>query len=223
MKVTIYQIVPELDYKRLMFRDFNDLCTACGGEMPIECYEAVYTGDVKAVTLEDVYRIFNVEHPKGFRGHSLSPSDVVEVYGFAEESSFYYCNPVGFLQIQFDKERAMSEIQNHDYEHCEIVRCGNFTIVFLGTREMQSVHCSKIILMRCRYSQSQLGYRLRYFPWCEDRYEDRDFICRPKVLYAESGLKSIPLPSLHTTSADDCFALVEKWCRENGCRYSYLV
>ena len=88
MKVTIYQIVPELDNDHMMFRDFRNLCIACGGELPAECYEAVYTGEVNAVTLEDVYRIFNIEHPKGFRGHSLSPSDVVEIYDFAEESSF---------------------------------------------------------------------------------------------------------------------------------------
>lgn len=116
MKVTIYQIVPELDNDHLMFRDFKNLCIASGGELPAECYEAVYTGEVNAVTLEDVYRIFNIEHPKGFRGHSLSPSDVVEIYNFAEESSFYYCNPVGFLKIPFDKKKAFSEIQNHDYE-----------------------------------------------------------------------------------------------------------
>lgn len=68
MKVTIYQIVPELDNDHMMFRDFKNLCIACGGELPAECYEAVYTGEVNAVTLEDVYRIFNIEHPKGFRG-----------------------------------------------------------------------------------------------------------------------------------------------------------
>ena len=234
MKVTIYQIVPELDNDHMMFRDFRNLCIACGGELPAECYEAVYTGEVNAVTLEDVYRIFNIEHPKGFRGHSLSPSDVVEIYNFAEESSFYYCNPVGFLKIPFDKKNAFSEIQNHDYEQCEIIRCGNFSIVFLGAQGMQSAHCSKVVLTRCKYSKSQLGYRLRYFPWGEDGYQDKEFLSRPKVLYVESGFKSIPVSAFYEQAAemqngwhgrlsDDCLKLAEKWCRENGYRCSYLL
>ena len=82
MKVTIYQIVPELDNDHMMFRDFRNLCIACGGELPAECYEAVYTGEVNAVTLEDVYRIFNIEHPKTCRIAIIKTAFLCEIIDF---------------------------------------------------------------------------------------------------------------------------------------------
>ena len=99
---------------------------------------------------------------------------------------------------------------------------------------MQSVHCSKVVLTRSKYSMSQLGYRLRYFPWGEDGYQDKEFLSRPKVLYVESGFKSIPVSAFYGQAAemqngwhgrlsDDCFKLAEKWCRENGYQCSYLL
>ena len=106
--------------------------------------------------------------------------------------------------------------------------------MFLGAQEIQSVHCSKVVLTRCKYSKSQLGYRLRYFPWGEDGYQDKEFLPRPKVLYVESGFKSIPVAALyeqademqkswHGRFGDDCLKLAEKWCRENGYWCSYLL
>ena len=99
---------------------------------------------------------------------------------------------------------------------------------------MQSAHCSKVVLTRCKYSKSQLGYRLRYFPWGEDGYQDKEFLSRPKVLYVESGFKNIPVSAFYERTdeiqkswpgrfSDDCLKLAEKWCRENGYRCSYLL
>ncbi|MCL6564382.1 MAG: hypothetical protein K6U87_15410 [Firmicutes bacterium] len=43
---------------------------------------------------EAVYERFNLERPAGFRGHSLSISDLVETGG-----RFYYCDTVGFVDV----------------------------------------------------------------------------------------------------------------------------
>ena len=53
-----------------------------GIEPQYENYELVYTGALtkdgsQVEKLEDLYRIFNVEHPQNFVGHSLSVSDIV--------------------------------------------------------------------------------------------------------------------------------------------------
>jgi hypothetical protein len=58
-------------------------------------YIPVYTGNVDASddlqALEDLFMIFNVAHPAGYRGRSLSSGDVVEL-----GVNCYICKPVGW-------------------------------------------------------------------------------------------------------------------------------
>lgn len=66
--------------------------------------------------MEDVFRMFNINHPEGYRARSLSVSDVVEVTGSDKlKDGFYFCDNIGFNEIVFDPtaiktERAFSEI-----------------------------------------------------------------------------------------------------------------
>ena len=61
-------------------------------------YELKYEGEIEVddvnKTLEDLFRIFNVERPSDFRGHSLSISDIVEIDG-----KYYYCDDIGWKDI----------------------------------------------------------------------------------------------------------------------------
>lgn len=41
---------------------------------------------------------------QGYKGRSLSVSDVVEIFLASGESEFYYCEPIGFKRIRFEKE-----------------------------------------------------------------------------------------------------------------------
>jgi hypothetical protein len=70
------------------------------GEPNMRDYDAVYDGEVETNDLESIYAKFNVEHPEGFTGHSLSMSDVVELYDEAG-SKFHYVDRFGFKQIGF--------------------------------------------------------------------------------------------------------------------------
>ena len=57
--------------------------------------------------LEDVFVLFHSGRPDGFRGHSLSVSDVVEVEDAASMTpGFYFCDSVGFKEIPFQPELA---------------------------------------------------------------------------------------------------------------------
>ena len=47
-------------------------------------YDEVFSGEVDCGTLEEIFTLFNTEHPLYHRGHSLSVSDVVEVQGAPE-------------------------------------------------------------------------------------------------------------------------------------------
>ena len=52
-------------------------------------YELLYKeGLPEDMTLDDIFRVFNLERPEGFSGHSLSVSDVVVLYrnGKSEET-----------------------------------------------------------------------------------------------------------------------------------------
>ena len=64
-------------------------------------YELVYDGGLLTDSLEDIYTIFNINHPEDYHARSLSVSDIVELYD-ANGSEFYRCNTAGFEEISFD-------------------------------------------------------------------------------------------------------------------------
>ena len=64
MKLSIYQIRIGHDTLNLAFRDLATvLKNSDNGRVPSEYYDRVYTGEVEAETLEDVFAIFNLDHP----------------------------------------------------------------------------------------------------------------------------------------------------------------
>lgn len=140
MKIALYQIIPELDSDRIMFQNLSHMRSAYGKEVPAQFYETIYTGDIDAESLEDVFRIFNVEFPKDYRGRSLSVSDVVEVIDSPEESRFYYCDTIGFKEVEFNKDKAMLTIVNHDFQRVLEIR-HNIRIFFIGNDGLEDDTC----------------------------------------------------------------------------------
>lgn len=81
MKINIYQINHERDTHRVAFVDTKYLEKAQGASaIDSKIYDKVFSGNVDCKTLDDVYSRFNTDHPTGYRGRSLSISDVVEVW-----------------------------------------------------------------------------------------------------------------------------------------------
>lgn len=107
MRLTLYQIDPEQDYNRLMFMDLDRMQRKNGGRIPAEIYRVVFEGELDIHSLEDAFYIFNMRHPASYQGRSMSVSDVVELQGPDNETSFHYCCSVGFQQIEFDKSKAV--------------------------------------------------------------------------------------------------------------------
>lgn len=104
MKICIYQIDMKLDVNHLVFRDLAFVRKKCSGTVPAEIYAKVYCGDVEAYTLEEVFAIFNIAHPQGYTGRSMTQSDVVEICRENDESKFYFCDTYSFIPIAFDKK-----------------------------------------------------------------------------------------------------------------------
>ena len=61
-------------------------------------YKQIYSACLKSEEeqiLEDLYYIFNVNHPKDYKGRSLSVSDIVKV-----DEQYYYCDSFGWKRIK---------------------------------------------------------------------------------------------------------------------------
>ena len=96
--VRIWQLKPDSDFE-LRFRSYDEIQNICG-EPSIKNYDAVYDGELDTNDLEAIYSKFNIDNPEGFTGHSLSISDVVELYDDSG-SAFHYVDRIGFKEIEF--------------------------------------------------------------------------------------------------------------------------
>ena len=111
MQITIYQVNMNRDTKRNAFESLEHLEKFQGSsDVDSSLYDKVYEGDVDCADLEDVYQMFNLNHPKDYLGRSLSVSDVVEVKD-GDSSKFYFCDSVGFAEVPFQPELT-SKIEN---------------------------------------------------------------------------------------------------------------
>ena len=104
MNIAIYQIDPDRDENNVAFLNYENLERFQGSAaLRSEIYDKVFEGEVECGTLEEVYQMFNLDHPDGYRGRSLSVSDVVEVVG-EEKSTFHFCDSIGFREVDFDPD-----------------------------------------------------------------------------------------------------------------------
>ena len=103
MKIKIFQIDHEKDKNGVKFMH-TDRLEKLQGTTNIDAglYKEVFSGEVDAADLEDVYSMFNCEGHPLHRGHSMSISDVVKT-----EDGAYFCDLVGFKKIDFDESKTM--------------------------------------------------------------------------------------------------------------------
>ena len=188
MKIALYQIIPELDTDKLMFNNLSYMRCAYGKEIPAQLYEQVFCGDVDAKSIEDVFAVFNINFPKDYRGRSMSVSDVLEVIETPKESRFYYCDSVGFEEVEFDANKAMMQIQNHDFQNTFEIR-ENTRAFFISNDGLEDHFCSKLILKRCRYSECQLGYELIFWHNGDTKPVSRQFLSKPIIVLTKCNVK----------------------------------
>lgn len=98
----IYQLKRDDSTADLRFMN-SEYLQKKGIEPQYENYELVYTGALtkdgsQIEKLEDLYRIFNVEHPQDFVGHSLSVSDIVALKQ-AGVVSYHYVDSIGYKEL----------------------------------------------------------------------------------------------------------------------------
>ena len=103
MYIAIYQVNLDRDHNRIGFMGLDRLRQYHGlSEIDSKIYDRVFEGEVDCSNLEDVFRMFNREHPEGYKGRSLSVSDIVEIIGGDGTSTFHFCDDIGFQEVAFD-------------------------------------------------------------------------------------------------------------------------
>ena len=96
--VRIWQLKSDSDLE-LRFRNYDEVLKV-SGEPSKNNYDVVFDGELETNDLESIYTKFNMDHPTDFKGHSLSISDVVELYD-ENSSEFNYVDQFGFKAIEF--------------------------------------------------------------------------------------------------------------------------
>ena len=80
MNIRIYQVNLGRDEKRIAFQGLESLKRLQENDgIKSGIYDCVFSGEVNCDGLEDVFQKFNIDHPSGYKGRSLSVSDIIEV------------------------------------------------------------------------------------------------------------------------------------------------
>ncbi len=102
----IYQIKACEENRDIIFEPLEQIYKRREGVIPAERYECVFEGIVESEDLEDIFTIFNISRPAGYTGRSMTTSDIVELQYSDMQSSFFFCDSVGFRPICFDKTKV---------------------------------------------------------------------------------------------------------------------
>lgn len=107
MNIRIYQVNLSRDKNNIAFMSYEQLPRFQGSQdIDSSLYDKVFGGEVECNNLEDVYVMFNQNHPNGYKARSLSKSDIVEIIGKDGKSEFHYCDSVGFKKVDFEPEKT---------------------------------------------------------------------------------------------------------------------
>ena len=95
---SIYQLKQGDETRDFRFEPYDRL-QAAGNAVDKANYELVYSAELTPGTsLEDIYTRFNIDHPKDFKGHSLSVSDVVVLHQNGQDTA-HYVDSFGYKDV----------------------------------------------------------------------------------------------------------------------------
>ena len=95
---SIYQLKRGDETRDFRFEPYDRLA-ATGRTADRANYDLIYTAELTPGTsLEDIYTRFNINHPKDFKGHSLSVSDVVVLHQNGQDTA-HYVDSSGYRQV----------------------------------------------------------------------------------------------------------------------------
>ena len=135
---SIYQIKGGDETRDFRFEPYDRL-QAAGNVVDRANYELVYSAPLAPETsLEDIYTRFNIDHPKDFKGHSLSVSDVVVLHQDGQDAA-HFVDSVGFREVpEFLQEQK--QFTPDDLETGETVKTprGTFHVTAMSREQIEA-------------------------------------------------------------------------------------
>ena len=135
---SIYQIKGGDGTRDLRFEPYDRL-QAAGNVVDRANYELVYSAPLAPGTsLEDIYTRFNIDHPKDFKGHSLSVSDVVVLHQDGQDAA-HYVDSFGYKEVpEFLQEQK--QLTPDDLETGETVKTprGTFHVTAMSREQIEA-------------------------------------------------------------------------------------
>ncbi len=135
---SIYQIKGGDETRDFRFEPYDRL-QAAGNVVDSANYELVYSAPLAPETsLEDIYTRFNIDHPKDFKGHSLSVSDVVVLHQDGQDAA-HFVDSAGFRQVpEFLQEQK--QLTPDGLETGETVKTprGTFHVTAMSREQMEA-------------------------------------------------------------------------------------
>lgn len=103
MTIKIHQINIGRDKNGVIFMPFFKLSEKQkAAAIDASIYDEVFSGEVDANDLDDIFRMFNLDKPASYEGRSLSVSDIIEVTkSKTVGKGAYYVDHIGFQKVVF--------------------------------------------------------------------------------------------------------------------------
>ena len=96
---SIYQVPPGPEGRDFRYRSYEEL-QADGLSVDRKNYQLIYSAPLdKGITLDEIYRRFNMEHPADYKGHSLSMGDIVVFRQDGKQTAYYVDEGADYRQV----------------------------------------------------------------------------------------------------------------------------
>lgn len=103
--IRLYQMKHNEQTRPYIFEDSLYVKRENENRIPFEQYEVVFNGVLDVKEPDDVFMLFNIgQMPSGYKGRSMSVSDIVEFEYGGELSIFYYCESSGFSIVKIENK-----------------------------------------------------------------------------------------------------------------------
>ena len=134
----IYQLARGDATRDLRFEPYDRL-QATGHTVDRANYELIYTAPLEhGTSLEDIYTRFNIDHPKDFKGHSLSISDIVVLHQNGENTA-HYVDRIGFQNVPEFLQEKQAQLIPDEHLTGEQIRTprGSFYVSDMSVEQMK--------------------------------------------------------------------------------------
>ena len=216
---SIYQLKRGDETRDFRFEPYDRLA-ATGHTAEQTNYDLIYTAELAPGTsLEDIYTRFNIDHPKDFKGHSLSVSDVVVLHQNGQDTA-HYVDSSGYRQVpEFlqppEKENPLKHVEDtieQNDNHFDGIINNTPSVDELEKKAKSGEQISLTDLADAIKAEKTHGnlYELDYARHYE-RVKDKELAADTVRLIYEHGTRDIPAGQYFAGNPDTLYGKFERF------------